>query len=34
MNAEMAEFIIDMFFPIDSDLSKRKGDVRAGLKVG
>ena len=34
MNADMAGFVIDMLYSIDSDLSKRKGDVRVGMKVG
>jgi len=34
MKADMAEFIIYMFYKMDSDSSKRKGDVCGGLKVG
>jgi len=34
MNTDMAVFVIDIFYMIDSDLSKRKGDLRAGIKVG
>ena len=34
MYADMAEFVIDMLHTIDSDLSRIKGDVRAGIKVG
>ena len=34
MKADMAEFIIYMFYNIDSDLSRRKADVRVGIKVG
>ena len=34
MNADTAEFVLDMFHMINGDLRKRKGDVRAGLKVG
>jgi len=29
-----AEFVIYILYLIDSDLSKRKGDVRLGIKVG
>ena len=34
MNANMGEFVLDMFYNIDTDLSRRKGDVRMGIKVG
>jgi len=34
MNADIAEFVLDMFYMIYGDNPKRKGDVRAGLKVG
>jgi len=34
INVDMAEFVIDMFYEIDSDLSRRKRDVRAQIKVG
>ena len=33
-NADMTEFVIDMCYDIHSDLSKRMGDVRLGIKVG
>jgi len=34
INVDMAEFVIDMFYEIDNDLSRRKGNVRTGIKVG
>ena len=34
MNADMAEFVTDMLYSINSNLSKIKGDFRVGIKVG
>jgi len=34
IHADMAGFVIDMLYMIDSDLSKRKGYVRMGIKQG
>ena len=34
MKGDMAEFVIDMLYKIDSDLSRRKRDLREEIKVG
>jgi len=34
INADIADFVLDMFYMIDSDLSKKvKGDVHTEIKV-